>query len=127
MEFTESLGLDFPLGHEGKSHYEFEVQENHLNTKGVLHGGMCSTLVDMGIARAIRSVVPADKDIMTIALNVSFLAGCKEGLVTVTGRATHVGKSLATGEAEVRLGDRVLARGTGTWFIAQRRGDATKE
>lgn len=121
MEFTESLGLDFPLGQDGKSHYEFVVQDKHLNTKGVLHGGMCSTLVDMGIARAIRSVAPAEKDIMTISLNVSFLAGCKEGVVTVTGRVTHLGKSMATGEAEVRTGDRVLARGTGTWFIAQRR------
>jgi len=124
LNFAETLQLDFPPGHDGTSKFEFRIQDIHLNTQGVLHGGLCSTLIDMGIATAVRTVVPEDKAIMTVNLNVQFLGGGSEGIATVTGRTTFVGKRLVHGEAEIRLGDRLLARGTGTWYARARRDGA---
>jgi len=121
MNFIDHLRLDFPEGHEGQFSHAFAVQDIHLNSMGVLHGGMCSTIIDMAIARAIRSAVPSGMDIMTIALNVDFIGGCGEGVVTVTGRAVRVGKRLANGEAEIRFGERLITRGSGTWFVTERR------
>jgi len=75
----------------------------------------------MAIAQAVRSVVPDDHDIMTAGLNVNFVGGGKGGVVTASGRTTFVGKRLIHGEAEIKLGDQVLARGTGIWYARPKR------
>ncbi len=121
MALPDTLRMKVPEGRDGVCRFDLTVEEIHHNVEGMLHGGVISTMIDIAIARAIRSLVPADIEIMTIALNVNFFGTLDSGVVEVTGRTVFSGKRLIHGEAEVRVGERLLARGNGTWYARPRR------
>jgi len=126
MNFMDVLKLKIGDGQDGQIRFAFTVEDIHLGSDtGVLHGGFISTLVDMAIARAVRSVVPSDMDIMTVALNIHFCGGVSSGVVNVAGRTTFVGKRVIHGEAEIMSGDRLVAHGSGTWYAKPRRAAAS--
>ena len=123
MALPDRLKLNVKDGKDGVCRFDLTVEEMHLNIEGVLHGGVISTMIDMAIARAIRSVVPGDMQIMTVAIQVNFFGAVSDGVVEVVGRTLFEGKRLLHGEAELRAGERLLARGTGTWYARPRKSE----
>lgn len=121
MSLPDTLRIIVHAGAEGTCRIELEVEEMHLNVERMLHGGVVSTMLDMAIARAIRSVVPDDIEIMTSSLNVNFFGSVKSGHIVAYGRTVFRGNRLIHGEAELKAGERMLARATGTWYTRPRR------
>ena len=117
MGLVETLRLKIGEGEDQTSHVSMTVDEIHLNYAGSLHGGVVSTLIDIAIARAIRKAVGPESVIATVTLNLTFIGAVSDGALDARGKVTFKGNRLVHGDAEVKAGDRLIARGTGTWYV----------
>ncbi|CAP35633.1 Protein CBG18125 [Caenorhabditis briggsae] len=81
---------------------EMVVQEQHLNSKGTLHGGQTATLTDVITARAV-GVTVKDKGMASVELAVSYLLPVKVGdVLQITAHVLKVGRSMAFTDCEFR-------------------------
>ncbi len=121
MGLIETLRLKIGEVEDQTSHVSMTVEEIHHNYAGSLHGGVISTLIDIAIARAIRKAVGPDDVIATVTLNLTFIGAVSGGTLDARGRVTFKGNRLVHGEAEVKAGDQLIARGAGTWYVTPRK------
>jgi uncharacterized protein (TIGR00369 family) len=100
---------------EGRVVVEGYPGEEHYNPIGVVHGGFALTIFDTAMSCAIHTLLPAGVGYTTTDVQVRFIRGVTTatGAVRCEGRALHVGRSTAVGEAKMydREG-RLLAIGT---------------
>jgi len=76
--------LDFAVVHmdAGRATVEFVVAEYHLNTLGIVHGGVTSSIIDHAAGAAIISLgTLGGRRALTTKLEVEFLASIKSGRV----------------------------------------------
>lgn len=115
--FAKMLNIEFKELEEGQGRacIEMTVSPEHLNPYGTLHGGVISSLADIAMGVAIRTL---GKTGVTVNLNTNFLAPGKLGeRITVQGKVVHDGNSLVSTECMIANEDDLLARASGLWFI----------
>ena len=115
--FAQMLNIEFKELEKGKgqSCIEMVVAPEHLNPHGTLHGGVISSLADIAMGVAIRTL---GKVGVTVNLNTNFLAPGKLGdRITVCGKVVHEGNSLVSTECTITQDKALLAQTTGLWFI----------
>ncbi|HET7271881.1 MAG TPA: PaaI family thioesterase [Rubrobacter sp.] len=106
----------------GKAVCYIDVEDIHLNGNGTLHGGVYASLIDNAMGLAVAALVGLRT--ATIGLDVKFLGGVREGRITCSAEVVHRTRRIATVEARVRNGeDNLVALGTGTFRIFEKRGD----
>ncbi len=127
MKF-EQAGLIGYMSHSGGFHfrqisdleYEYKatIQEYHLNSGGITHGGFIMTLLDSGLGTAVYHSLGGDKKIATISLDVKFIAPSRKG-DTLIGSAKIIKRtrSMVFVRGELRMDDLVIATGDGIWKI----------
>ncbi|MGG4457636.1 PaaI family thioesterase [Brevibacillus porteri] len=99
--FERHLGIQITYREEGHVVVELPITSELLNAGNLLHGGVIASLLDHVMGLTIRS--QTEYSLVTVNLNIHYLASAKEGdLVVGTAKIRHIGKSLATGEGEVR-------------------------
>ncbi len=99
----------------GQSCLEITVSPRHLNPQGTLHGGVLSSMADIAMGVAIRTL---GKVGVTVNLHTNFLAPGRLGdRVVARGKVVHDGNTLVATECTVTCGEDVLARATGLWFV----------
>lgn len=90
--------------------FELAVERRHLNYGLRLHGGVVAMLLD--VACGYAAMPEADGlpggSVMTIGLNVSYLAGAPGGKVRATGQRTGGGRRIVFCSAELAGEDGVL-------------------
>ena len=99
----------------GEVELEIPVSASHLNTAGVVHGGIIANLADSAIGMAMRSL---NKSGVTTNLSVNFLKSATRGdVLKATGIARHDGRKMFFGEAKIynQRGD-LLAIAQGSFF-----------
>ncbi|GJJ77760.1 acyl-coenzyme A thioesterase 13 [Entomortierella parvispora] len=110
-------GLKLVSASKGSCLAELEVSKQHLNRLGGCHGGLLSTIVDVGGSLAIASKDMHATGVST-DLNVSFVSGAKLGdTLSINSRCDRVGGSLAYTTVEILVGDKVVALGRHTKFV----------
>ena len=119
MTFGDYLGLE-TRKIEGGAEVRLQVKEHTLNSLGVAHGGVISSLVDHAISAAVGFALGRGRRAVTAELKVNFLAPTTSGTLIAKGRLLREGKRLIVGEAEVLDQDgRMIANGLGTWVIVE--------
>jgi uncharacterized protein (TIGR00369 family) len=104
----------------GEVDVAMEVGPDHLNLRGLLHGGMIATLADTASGLAIRSALAAGRTHATVQLDVQFLRAGGPGTIEARGRAVRVGRSIAFAEADVVDGSgATIARATATHAVGR--------
>lgn len=97
---AEKLGLECLEISEERVVFRMPVAGN-VQPYGILHGGstaaMCETLASIGTA--VR--VGAEKRVTGVELNINHLRAVREGWVTATGAAVHLGRTLAVWDMKV--------------------------
>ena len=102
----------------GTSRLELVVQEKHTQPFGVIHGGVCASLVDAAAFWAVYTQLEENLGLTTVEIKLNYLAGVSEGLLTANGRSIKVGNTLCLGEASVEdERGRLIAHGTSTMLI----------
>jgi uncharacterized protein (TIGR00369 family) len=104
----------------GEVDVAMDVGPDHLNLRGLLHGGMIATLADTASGLAIRSALGPGSSHATVQLDVQFLRAGGPGTIEAHGRALRVGRTIAFAEADVvdASGTR-LARATATHAVSR--------
>jgi uncharacterized protein (TIGR00369 family) len=119
IPFVEQLGLQLVRLDEGESELHLSVQERHLNSWRVAHGGVLMTLLDVAMAHAARSVhrhLPEMcPGVVTVEMKTSFMRP-GEGELRAIGRLLHRSTTMAFCEAQVVAPDgKLCAHATGTF------------
>jgi uncharacterized protein (TIGR00369 family) len=104
----------------GEVDVAMDVGPDHLNLRGLLHGGMIATLADSASGLAVRSALEPGRTHATVQLDVRFLRAGGPGTIEARGRAIRVGRSIAFAEAEIVDGDgTTLARASATHAVSR--------
>ena len=84
-------GLTFKKINENNYEFSAKVQDMHLNTGGIAHGGYLATIADAGMGTAAHVVV-TNKRCVTINLDLKFISAGKIGDLLV-GKVAKVEKN----------------------------------
>ena len=102
------------------------VRDDIKNAPGApVHGGVYSALVDMAVGGALGTLNEASEGGVgqtTLDLNVSYLAGVRDGEIFAEGRILRHGRTIAFGEVTISDGaGQTLAVGRATYMILAKR------
>ena len=99
--------------------YEFKskINENHLNSAGITHGGYLSALIDAGAGTAAhRSAENAP--CVTISLDIKFIGASKLGdEIFGNVRILKKTKTLVFIFYELKCNDKIITSASGVWKI----------
>ncbi|KAF9200566.1 hypothetical protein BGZ49_009186 [Haplosporangium sp. Z 27] len=110
-------GLKLVSANKGSILCELQVEKQHLNRLGGCHGGLLSTIVDIGGSLAIAAEEMQATGVST-DLNVSFVSGAKIGdKLSILSKCDKLGGTLAYTSVEISVGDKVVALGRHTKFV----------
>ena len=81
-----------------------DITPGHLNRNGMLHGGIMTILLDVacGYAASLSFDQTAIAPVLTISLNMSYVAPVAEGRVTAIGTVTGSGRKICYVNGELR-------------------------
>jgi uncharacterized protein (TIGR00369 family) len=113
------LGFEPVEVEQGRVVFAVEPGEQHYNPIGTVHGGLAATLIDSATGCAVHSTLPAGVGYTSIDLQVRFVRPITRdtGRILCEGTVVHRGRRLATAEARVTAGERLLAHGTASVLI----------
>ena len=110
-------GLDLKKIDENNYEFKVKVQNIHLNTGKIAHGGFLSTIADTGMGTAAH-IVAQDKRCVTINLDIKFISSAKigenlKGKVKILKRT----KTLVFINCNVYNREIIVISASGTWKI----------
>ncbi len=120
--FGELLGLEFTSIEEGHSRCTLNIGESHFNPYGVVHGGVIYSLADTGMGGAVYSRLKADELCSTVEIKIVYFRPVTSGTLACDSEVIRRGRRLAFTESEIRRGDRLIAKATGTFTIFKSEG-----
>lgn len=115
VPFVESLGIELHGFGDGHAELRVDLDEAHLNTWEVAHGGVVMTMLDVAMAMASRSVSAAGVGVATVEMKTSFLRPAEHRLRAVA-KVLHKTATLVFCEALLYDDrDHLCAHATGTF------------
>jgi uncharacterized protein (TIGR00369 family) len=123
---TSFLGARLGRIEPGSVEVELDVETDHLNLFGTLHGGLIATLADTATGLAMLTSLDDGMTHVTTSLSVTFLAPARSGTVTARGRVLKRGRRFGYAEADVVDADGALvARAAATFSVMPEREPST--
>lgn len=104
--FWGLLGLELISVDKQMVEIGLNADERHLNSMGIVHGGVLSAMMDQSMGTLVASV--KGKLGVTTHLNVQFLSPMQKGMLKVSAFPLHETYRTMTLRAEVRNADGVL-------------------
>ena len=102
----------------GESYLELEVQEKHFQPYGIVHGGVCASILDAAAFWAIYAGFEEVVGLTTVEMKINYLAPVSEGRLIAKGRCIKAGKTICLGDATIHDDkDRLVAHGTSTVMV----------
>jgi uncharacterized protein (TIGR00369 family) len=101
--FAEHMGFDVVERSDGGSVIECRVEAEHANTRGVVHGGVLSALIDMacGVAVAYQPSIDG-RSAVTVSLTINYLQPALIGdRLRAVGKRAGSGKRIVACEAAI--------------------------
>lgn len=87
---------------DGRASFEVTVEEFHLRTLGMLHGGVTAALLDTAVGFAAITVAPPGHHVVTVQLNINFVRPVMQGeRLTAEATVLHGGRKTAVVQGEV--------------------------
>ena len=118
--FIDTLGVQLVRAKDGESEVRMPLQDAHLNTWGIAHGGVTMTLCDVALAMAARSVAADGVGVVTVEMKVNFMQPGR-GELRATGRVLHRSTTMAYCEGEIRDSEgHFVAKALGTFKYMRR-------
>jgi acyl-CoA thioesterase len=109
--FSALLGFRYVSVAGGVAVVEADPGPEHCNGGGIVHGGFLSALLDTTTGWAVHDGVAPGVAAPHVQLSVQYVRAAVPGQVlTCRGSAIAVGRRIASAEAEITQGDRVIAR-----------------
>ena len=114
--FMRTLGATLESVESGTVTIACGFDERLTQQHGLLHGGLLASLVDVACGYAALSVMPADREVLTVEFKIHFLKPAKTDSLIAVGQVIQAGRTLTVSEGSVfdATRTRVLARMTAT-------------
>jgi uncharacterized protein (TIGR00369 family) len=128
IPFLHELGVEFLGMGGGEAQVAIKLEERHLNSWHVAHGGLIMTLLDVVMAMAGRSLDPDARGSITIEMKTSFVqpGGHAGGRIVAKGKVFHRSTTMSFCEGEAWNGDKLVAKAMGTFKYLKRLDIAKK-
>jgi len=107
--FEEFLGMAIESAEGGKAVLTMPFKAALCQGKGLMHGGAVVSLADTALAMAIKSLLPAGSDFVTIKLGLEFHAPVRWGTVRAEARVTQQDERDIEGITEILTEEGVKA------------------
>jgi uncharacterized protein (TIGR00369 family) len=96
------MGIHFTAVAPGEASAELTVAQHHLAPNGYLHAGTVVTLADTACGYGcIASLPEGALNFTTLELKSNHLGTAREGVITVTAKAAHMGRTTQVWDATV--------------------------
>lgn len=92
--FDEFLGLQYERISEGRVKVTLPVKPLYINSAGVVHGGIISSLADVAMCNTVSADENNVQKVVTVDLSVTFLKGAKAKYLVADATVTKGGRSL---------------------------------
>jgi uncharacterized protein (TIGR00369 family) len=103
---------------EGGTRLRMKLGPQHMNNVGIAHGGALCTLLDIAMGTAART--HAGRPVITLDMQVAFLAPGRAGVLFAEGRVVKGGRSVLFCEAEIRdEAGELIAKSSGVFKAAK--------
>lgn len=114
----EWFGIQLLEFGEGRAVCEMEATEDMRNHQGVCHGGCISALADSSMGAAVATALPQGERHMSFDLKLTFMRPVQIGqCVRSTGKAVHLGRRTAVGEAELHVDGELVATASASFIV----------
>lgn len=102
---------------------DLPVRADFLQEEGVVQGGILTALADTAAVWLLWPDLPAARAMTGVECSMRFLAPARPGAGALVATATplRIGGTIATCESVVTQGDTVVAKGTFTFLLRERR------
>ena len=108
-------GILFRTISENEYEFKTKINENHLNTAKITHGGFIAALVDSGVGAAAHRSVDGGPCV-TISLELKFISSVKLGQELIgLAKVQKKTKSLVFLTCEMRADNKIAATASGVW------------
>jgi len=126
--FRTLIGYRTKVWREGYGEVELDIGPQHLNSLGVVHGGVHATLLDAALGHAVSfcPVPGRTRYSTTVSLTTVFLKAATAGVLTAVGRTEGLTGRLVTASGELRDADGTLlatAQGSFLYFPGSEQPD----
>lgn len=114
--FIEYLHAQVIATDGGGVHLELQVEDEHTNLYGIVHGGVLMTLADTACGAACLA---KNKKVVTIDLGMDFMHSVPlTTRLIAKGTVLHDGRRTMTCESEIRdAAGKLYAKGHGTFYV----------
>lgn len=101
-KLPEHMGIHFTGIAHGESSAEITLQPHHMAPNGYLHAGTVVTLADTACGYGCIATLPEGADnFTTLELKSNHLGTARDGVVAVTAKAVHAGRTTQVWDATV--------------------------
>ena len=116
--FHQWAGMELLTVGGGNAEVAMELQPQHFNPQGIVHGGIIAAMADTSIGLALRSMLKPGFTHRTAQLNVHFVSKGEGNRIVGRGRSIHLGRRMGYGEAEVvDSAGGLLAKASATFIV----------
>lgn len=99
--FDEFLGLKYKKLDDNNLQIILPVQDLFINSAGVIHGGIISSLADVALSNLLPSNEDGIQQVVTVDLNVSFLKPATGTYLMANSKMVKQGKTLIHTECSI--------------------------
>ncbi len=99
--FDEFLGFQYKRINETDVTVTLPVQPLFLNSIGVIHGGILSTLADVAMCNTFEAGADNQQTIVTVDLKVTFIKGARGDVLTAHASQIKKGRTLSHAECKI--------------------------
>lgn len=113
--FSDNVGCRLVAVGEHSAHVDLQVDEHLRNRHGLLHGGALFTLMDVTMGLACSSAHGFDRNSVTLEAKINYVRPVRDGVVKCRATVLHAGRSTLVVEATLTQGEKLVAKGQGTF------------
>ncbi|RNA66230.1 PaaI family thioesterase [Alteribacter keqinensis] len=113
--FFAHLGFEIETYEKDNVVLKLPIQKHLINTNGTVHGGVYATMLDNIMSMVVRNAI--DEDIVTVNMNIHFLAPIKAGELLAEATIIQQGYRIVTCEGEIYSNNKVVAKSSGTFKV----------
>src|SRR4029453_5064303 len=99
--FMRTLGAELESVESGTVTITCGFDERLTQQHGLFHGGVVASLVDGAWGYAALSVMPADREVLTVEFKIHFLKPAKTDRLIAVGQVVQAGRTLTVCEGSV--------------------------
>lgn len=117
--FIEHVGLQIAEHRPGHSRCALKLEPHHLNSAGLVHGGVLFTLADTGMGAALYAALQPDQWCATVEIKINYFRPVRQGEIECVSTVVHQGRTMANTEAELFAGGELVGKANGTFAILE--------